>query len=221
MKYGPGGYIYAASNRNAVFRIPAGGGSSAPWASTGAVGVSSVYDIDFDSNNNLWGGGDNQSIVRITPGAPGSPPANTRAFPFVGDVRSVRFFQNYLYLAAKNDSVWNIWRTRVVSADSITPRELYLNFTSKFGATAVPNAMTFANDGDLFVAVDSLAGSLVVVHPDKTTEKFYPGLFKGRNIGLAYGAGKEMYIAQTGTTDALKKILKVDTQKQGAPNYGR
>ena len=221
LKLGPGGFMYAASNRNAVFRIPAGGGNSAPWASVAGVGVSFVVDFDFDQQGNIWGGGDNQSIVRITPGPPGSPPLGSRAFDFVGDVRAVRFFQNYLYLATKNDTVWNIWRTRIFSADSIGPRELYLNFTNKFTPLASAYAMTFANDGDLFVGTDSLAGSLVVIHPDKSAEPLYPGLFRGRSQTLAYGKGTEMYVSRTGLTDPEKKILRVNTQKQGAPYYGR
>ncbi|MEK7251621.1 MAG: IPT/TIG domain-containing protein [Bacteroidota bacterium] len=221
MKLGPGGYMYAAANRNAIFRIPPNGGNSAPWANTGSAGVSFVVDFDFDALGNIWGGGDNQKIVRVIPGAPGSPPLGSAAFPFSGNVNALRVFQNYLYLATKNDTVWNIWRTRVFSADSIGPKELYFNFTNKFGSLAGAYSMTFAADGDLFVGTDPDTGSLVVIHPDKSAERFYPGLFSGRIQGMAYGKGTEMYLSRTGSTDALKKILRVNTQKQGAPYYGR
>ncbi len=215
MKLGPGGFIYTAANRNAVFRIPAGGGSSAPWASVAAANVSFVHDFDFDQAGNIWGGGDNQNIVRV------AQDRSVKGFPFTGDVRGVRYFQSYLYLATKNDTVWNIWRTRIVSADSIGPRELYVNFTSKFGSLAGAYALTFAADGDLFVGTDSVAGSLAVIHPDKSAERFYPGLFSGQIQSMAYGKGTELYLSRTGSTDALKKILRVNTQKLGAPYYGR
>lgn len=221
MKFGPGGFLYTASNRNAVFRIPANGGNSAPWAATTPAGVQFVTDIDFDIDGNIWGGGDNSSIVRVRPGAPGSPPANVRSFPFAGDVRAVRYFQNHLYLAAKQDTTWTIWRTRVFSGDSIGQRENYFNFTARFGPAASPYVMTFAADGDLFVGTDSLAGSLVVIHPDKTAEQFYPGLISNRIANMSYGPGGLLYLARTGTGDAAKKILRVNTQKLGAPYYGR
>lgn len=221
MKIGPGGFLYTAANRNAVFRIPANGGNSVPWAATTSVGVQFVTDIDFDIDGNIWGGGDNSSIVRVRPGAPGSPPANVRAFPFAGDVRTVRYFQNHLYLAARQDTTWTIWRTRIFSGDSIGPRENYFNFTARFGAAATPYTMTFAADGDLFVGTDSLAGSLVVIHPNKTAEQFYPGLISNRIVNMTYGPGNDLYLARTGTADAAKKILRVHTQKQGAPYYGR
>ncbi len=215
MKLGPGGYLYAAANRNALFRIPPGGGSAAPWASVAGAGVSFLYDFDFDPQGNIWGGGDNASIVRI------APDRSVRGFPFSGNVYGVRYFQNHLYLATKNDTIWNIWRARVFSADSVGARELYFNFSARFGSVAGAYALTFAADGDMFVGTDSLAGSLVVVHSDRSAEPFYPGLFKGRNQGLAYGKGVEMYLSQSGNSNAEKRIIYVNTQKLGAPYYGR
>lgn len=215
MKLGPGGYLYAAANRNALFRIPPGGGASAPWASVAGAGMSFLYDFDFDAQGNIWGGGDNAVIVRI------APDRSVRGFPFSGNVYGVRYFQNHLYLATKNDTVWNIWRVRVLSADSVGPRELYFNFTNRFGSLAGAYSLTFAADGDMFVGTDSLAGSVVVVHPDRSAEPFYPGLFKGRNQGIAYGKGVEMYLSQSGNSSAEKRIIYVNTQKQGAPYYGR
>jgi len=215
MKIGPGGYLYAAANRNAVFRIPPGGGSAAPWASVAGANVSLLYDFDFDPQGNIWGGGDNANIVRV------APDRSVRGFPFSGNVYGVRYFQGFLYLATKNDTVWNIWRTRIVSADSIGPRELYFNFTNRFGVAAGAYTITFAEDGDLLVGTDSVAGSIAVIHPDRTGEPFYPGLMKGRVQSLAYGKGVEMYAAQSGNTDALKRLLYVNTQKRSAPYYGR
>jgi hypothetical protein len=38
---------------------------------------------------------------------------------------------------------------------------------------------------------------------------------------MSYGPGGMLYLARTGTADASKKILRVNTQKLGAPYYGR
>jgi len=215
MKIGPGGGLYSVANRNAIWLTPAAGGPAAFWVRGGGLG--NMTDIDFDQQGNIWaGGGGNTSIYRVR-----VSDQNIREFPFTGDVSSVRYFEGALYLAAKNDTVWNIWRTRIFNADSVGPRELYFNFSGRFGLAGSANAITFASDGDMYVGTDSLAGSMVVIHRDKSSELFYTGLFKGRNVSLAYGNGTVMYVGQTGPADASKKTLRVETQKLGAPYYGR
>jgi hypothetical protein len=55
LKFGPGGYLYAARNSRAVNRFsPAGGSSAILWVAlpTGSV----ITDFDFDQSGNLWGG---------------------------------------------------------------------------------------------------------------------------------------------------------------------
>jgi hypothetical protein len=216
MKVGPGGYIYCAANRNAVFRINPGGGSSAPWASTAGVGVTAIADIDFDQQGNIWGGGDNTALVRI------KPDRSARAFPFTADVRSVRVFGVHLYVAARNDSLWNIWRFRIYSADSLGSPENYYAFSARYGANGPgAYAVTFAATGELFVGTDSSAGTIVLVRPNGTAEAFYPGLFRGRAVAFAFGKGEEMYVSRTGNSDADKKLIRVLTQMRSAPYYGR
>jgi hypothetical protein len=216
MKVGPGGFIYTAANRNAIFRIPAGGGASAPWASVAGAGLTSVFDLDFDQQGNIWAGGDNTALVRV------KPDRSALAFPFLGDVRSVRVYNNYLYVATKNDSVWNIWRMRIFSSDSLGARENYFAFSGRYGVNGPgAYAITFSTDGDMFVGTDSLAGTIVLVHPDKSSEPFYPGLLGGRVSAFAYGKSTELYFSSTGSSDANKKVIRVFTQKQGAPYYGR
>jgi hypothetical protein len=214
MKYGRDGGIYTTANRNAVFRIVPNGGSSAPWTSVGGAGVSFAYDLDYDQAGNIWTAGDNSVLARI------APDRTVKGFPFTGDVRSVRVFDGRLYLATRNDTIWNIWRSLIVSADSLAPRELYFNFSTNY-PSAGAYAITFASDGDMFVGTDSSAGTIVVVHPNKTHEKLYPGLLKDRCVAFAYGIGTEMYFSRTGLTDASKKVIRVNTQKTSAPYYGR
>ncbi len=211
LRVGPGDTLYNAANQIGMFRIFPNGVNEEPFWFRGGVG--SIFDVDFDQGLNIWAGGDNQEVYRI------KRDKSIRSFPFAGDVRSVRVYNGNLYCATKNDSVWNIWRSRIVSADSLAPRELYFNFSANY-PNAGAYAITFSTDGDMFVGTDPFAGSMVVVHPDRTHEKFYPGLFSGTFVTFAYGIGNEMYVSSTGT-DANKKVLRVNMQKQGAPYYGR
>lgn len=212
LKVGPGDTIYAAANGPGMFRIYPQGVNETPNWFFGGVGR--ISEFDFDQARNIWAGGDNQEVYRI------KRDKSIRSFPFAGDVRSVRVYNGNLYCSIRNDSLWNIWRSRIVSADSLAPRELYFNFSANY-PNAGAYAITFSSDGDMFVGTDPLAGSMVVVHPDGTHEKFYPGLFSGKFVAFAYGVGTEMYVSSTGTTDANKKVLRVDMQKQSAPYYGR
>jgi len=214
LKVGPDG-IYAAALRNAIFLIPLTGGNSALWLLGGALGI--VYDFDFDQQGNIWAGGNNTAIYRVTPAK------IVKAFPFVGDVRSARVFQGRVYLAAKVDTVWGVWRFPIISADSLGPLEQYFNFTAAYGAANGAYAITFTSDGDMFIGTDAAAGSLIVVHPDRTSEVFYAGVLKAQSLLFTYDRGTNLYITRTGNAadNADKKIIRVNTQKMSAPYYGR
>jgi IPT/TIG domain len=214
LKVGPDG-IYGAALRNAIFLIPPTGGAAAVWVVGGGLGT--LYDFDFDQQLNIWAGGNNQSIYRITPAKA------VKAFPFVGDVRSVRVFQNQIYLGAKVDSVWGVWRFPIISSDSLGPVEKYFDVTANNGSANGAYAVTFAADGDMFVGTDAGAGSIILVRPDRSSEPFYPGLFKAQHILFAYTRGTDMYSVRTGPAadNADKKLILINTQKPGAPYYGR
>lgn len=212
MKYGRDGGIYTTSNRNAVFRIPPGGGNAAPWVSVGGAGLTFAYDLDFDAAGNLWTGGDNTALARI------APDRTVRAFPFTGEVRSIRVYNSFLYCATRNDTIWNIWRARI-AGDTLQPRELYFNFSQHYPRAAA-YAITFANDGEMYVGTDSLAGSIVAVRPDRTHQKLYPGVLSGRSVAFAFGTGIYMYVSRTGDRDSDKRIIRLNMQKTSAPYHG-
>jgi hypothetical protein len=214
LKLGPGGYMYAAVNFPFIFRIPPGGGTSERWF-PGGGGVGKIFDFDFDQQGNIWGGGNNTAIYRI------KADKSSRAFPFVADVRSVRVFNGYVYAACQTfpDSLQKIVRFQLMG-DSLGPAETYFDFSAAYPAGGV-YALTFADDGDMFVGTDSVAGTVVLVHPDRTSERFYPGWFTSRIRLFAYGATTEMYAIRTGPTDDEKRMMRIFTQKTGAPYYGR
>jgi sugar lactone lactonase YvrE len=218
MKVGPGGVIYTVATRTAIFSIPAAGGASTIWLSGGGLGT--LVDLDFDANNNIWAGGigpggvAGTSLYRVTPAK------SVKAFPFVGSVRSVRVFNNYLYVSAKRDSLEKIFRLRLVSSDSLGTEEEYFNVSSVYGANGpTADAITFASDGDMYVGTSSNDGVLIV-HPDKTSEPLYPPLVLPETISMAYGSGPYLYLSRNFGT-ATKKIIRVNLQKNGAPYYGR
>lgn len=215
LKMGPGGYLYASRSLRALYRIAPGGGTPAIWLAP-ASGIGPVYDFDFDAQGNIWGGGNDVAIYRVKP----DPDKSVKAFAFTGNVRSVRVYNGYVYLAATTDTVDNIWRFRIISSDSLGPAENYFNFSAKYGVTgAGAYAITFSSDGEMYVGTDGPDG-IILVHPDKSWEPFYPGLLIRQAYLFAWGAGSELYYIRKGAV-ASHTIIRINTQKSSAPYYGR
>lgn len=212
MKIGPGGYLYAARIVRALFRIPPGGGTATLWASSG-LGV--VYDFDFDAQGNIWAGGNNPAIYRI------KPDRSVKAFSFVANVRSVRVYDNYVWLGARVDTVEGVWRFRIISADSLGPVEKYFDFTANYPVRgAGVFAITFSADGYMFVGTDGPAG-IILVHPNRSWESFYPGLLRPKSVAFAWGKGTELYVTRERFAGSTPALIRINTLKAGAPYYGR
>ncbi|MGH7495467.1 MAG: IPT/TIG domain-containing protein [bacterium] len=212
LKFGPGGFLYGVTFERRILQIPAGGGAPVNWVVI-ANTVLRLNDLDFDREGNLWTAG-NVDLHRV------KPDKTVRSFPFVGVVRSVRIFNGAVYLAGNRDNTEKIWRVPIVSADEVGAEEVYFDFSSRYNGAAL--AITFAADGDLYIGTDA-PESIVVVHPDKSAEALYPGLFVAPGISFAWGTTDFLYLTQQGSIadDIQQTILKVNMLKKGAPYYGR
>ncbi|MDZ7288572.1 MAG: IPT/TIG domain-containing protein [candidate division KSB1 bacterium] len=219
LKMGPNGVLYAARIQRVIFQIPAGGGPPAVFVSTG---LGTIYDLDFDSAKNIWAGGSNDFIYRV------KPDKSVKSFPFKANVRSVRVFKDggteYVYLAGNRDGLEKVWRLPIISADEVGAEEEYFNFSAIAAGPAI-YAITFAADGDMYLGTDA-PEAIFVIHPDKSYEPLYPGLFQPKTLLFAWGKGTELYLTREKTTDAAGKItpqtiLRINTKKNGAPYYGR
>jgi hypothetical protein len=216
MKVGSGGAIFAVAARAIVFRIPPGGGAAGVW--TSGSGLGNLYDLDFDANGNLWTGGPSTAsgagIFRIR------PDKAVRAFQFAGTVRSVRVFNGYLYVGGKRDSLEKVWRYPFVATDSLGAEEEYFNVSTRYGAnTFGVYAITFSNDGDLYVGTDAPDG-ILLVHPDKSSEPYYPGIITPHTVAMAWGSGSRLYQSRGGLS-TTKTVVDINALKTGAPYYGR
>jgi len=208
LKMGPNGYLYAARNSRAVYRFSPGGGSSAAlWVAlpTG----STIYDLDFDQNGNLWGGGNSTNIYRV------QSDKTITTFPFVGNVRSLRVYNGYLYFAARTEAGEKIWRAQISSSGLGTP-EIYFDFAAY--PTNTPLAITFSSDGVLYIGTDSPDG-IVIVNPNKTYSAPYGAYKASFGTGLSYfawGGADDLY---TSTSNGI--LLKFTIRgKKSAPYYG-
>ncbi|MBM4167700.1 MAG: hypothetical protein FJ215_00875 [Ignavibacteria bacterium] len=219
MKMGPGGILYTARILRAIYQIPAGGGSPTIWVAFGDLGT--VYDLDFDAAGNVWAGGNNDFIYRVR------PDRSVKAFPLTANVRSVRVFNNYVYVAGKvfPDSSERVVRFQIISSDSLGPRDDYFNLTASAlgGPGRTIYAINFAADGDMYVGTD-MPDPMLVVRPNRTVEQFHSGLTSPAIHLLAWGQGTNFYAvrgtAVGGTITKSIKIFRVNALKNGAPYLG-
>ena len=215
LKYGPDNIIYGAKQLRGIWQIPEGqAATNAPWR-VFPTGVK-IYDLDFDVNKNIWAVGDNENIF-YAPGD-GSDPV---PFPFKANLRSVRYFENYIYVAGGKDGVQGVWRFEMLAPDNIGPAELYYDLTADYpGVLTRINAITFAEDGDLYVGTN-LTEVILIVHPDKTVEPLYPGTLTRNALLFAWGPDTFLYYLREAEDGNTQTIIKLDMQKSGAPHYGR
>jgi len=209
LKMGPGGYLYAARNSRLIARFPPGGGTSAETWLTFPVGTF-ISDIDFDQTGNLWGGGNNTKIYRIEPNA------TITSYTFVGNVRSLRVFNDYLYFAARTADGEKIWRAQISPSGLGTP-EVYFDFSLAY-PTCTPRAITLSSDGVLYIGTDAPYG-IVVVDPAKAyiaPFEAYEAMFGTGLSYLAWGSSGSLYAS---TVEGILLEFRVRGQ-QSAPYYG-
>ncbi len=213
LKVGPSGILYGATVERRILQLSAS--SATTWVSSG---LGTIYDFDFDAEKNLWAGGNNDFIYRVR------ADKNLKPFPFKANVRSVRIFNGHVYLAGNREGQEKVWRLPIVSADVLGPEEEYYDYSANYGGNVW--ALTFAADGDMYLGTDA-AEAILVVHPNKTVEPLYSGLFVPKTLLFAWGKSTELFVAREKTIDgsaniiASQTILRINMQKESAPYYGR
>jgi hypothetical protein len=209
MKMGPGSVLYGVRNVKGIFTFKVGDTKPAVFASTG---LGNIIDIDFDANKNLWGVGNNTDVYRV------KPDKSIAKFAFKANLRTVRVFNNYLYVAGILDNVTKVWRFPI-NGDDLGAVEEVLNFTEKVGGASTIYCITFSADGYMYIGTDA-AASVYLLSPSGTLEGLYPGQFTPRTISFAWGLGTNLYLTHETTGTEQQMIFRVNTQKQGAPQYG-
>ena len=209
MKMGPGGYLYSARNFRALYRYtPGGGAAGAVWV-VFPIGTS-IADFDFDQNGNTWAAGNGTNIFCI------QQSKTLTTTPFVGNIRSMRVYNGYLYFAAKTDAGEQIWRAQISSTTLGTP-EVYYNFGASYPAYS-PLAITFSSDGIMYVGTNMPEG-LLIVYPSKVTSTPYSAYTASFGTGLSYFAWGKSDDLYASTTNGI--LLKITLRgKTSAPYFG-
>jgi hypothetical protein len=207
--------IIGARRQPAVFEITEGVAAK-PFATQG---LKAIYDIDFDQSLNIWAGG--KDLFRIT------PDKNIKSFNYTNDIKSIRIFNDYLYILTTVDSSDLIRRFRINSADELGPVEDVFNITQTFPSEnnikILGTDFEFAADGDIILGTTKRVNPIVVVHPDGTSEPLYPGVVPDntRVFAFDWDPGNYLYFTREASGTIIQSVIRLDMQKSGAPHYGR
>lgn len=217
LRVGPDGALYGArgpATAPLIYRAPPEGGSMTSWVS----GIGNIRAFDFDQNGNVWAGGNNnQYIYRIT------PEEDVQEFPFDHNVYSMRVYDGYLYIVAEDGGNFTIWRFQILSDDELGQAEVYFAFTNEVGGNIGAFAVTFSEDGEMFIGTDG-PDAMIIVYPDRTWEIFYPGLIEPKTRGFAWGSGNDLFVVRESHGEApdrtTQRLFRLNTQRERASYYG-
>lgn len=221
LKFGQAGELFAARRVKGIVTI-AEGQTAKTWVSS-SNGIGTIADFDFDADGNVWAGGDNASLYRVTAAK------NVKSFAFKANIRSVRVYNSYLYVAGFKDGSEGVWRFQIVNSDSLGTEELYYDYKSSYPTGSI-QAITFSADGDLYIGTDGVE-TIVIVKPDKSSKVLFEGILNPLNKSLFnsfyWGTGVYLYFIRqavdaTDAATAPVAIIKVNTKNilGGAPYYG-
>jgi hypothetical protein len=218
MKFGPEGYLYLVRNLRLIARVPPGGGAEENWLPI-RVGTRFV-DLDFDEYGYLWAVGGNDAIFRVNVND-----QSVEEFPFNADIKSVRYFDGYLYVSALKDSNGDtksaIWRFPLDGTGNLGEAEIYFAFSDQYpGNNAIALAITFSSDGYMYVGTDG-PDAIIVVHPGGNSwEALYPGLISPTGMIFAWGKGPNLYYTRGEIGNNRQALVRINTQRESAPYYG-
>jgi hypothetical protein len=207
------GDIYAARNLRGIWKLTQNTvPSTAPWSIT-PTGTR-VWDFDWDQNQNIWAVGNNSVIIKV------KPDLSTSTYDFTANLRTVRYFNGYLYVAGSKDNLEKVWRFQINSSGDLGAAEEFLNLSAIYSAVTI-NTMTFSSDGVLYLGTNKITNPIIEVKPDRTVSDFYPGIIPASDVlSFYWPQGQQFlyFIRKADTRD--QTVIRVNMLKNGAPYFG-
>lgn len=169
-----------------------------------------VNCINYDKNRNvLWAGANNGTVYRITLNK------DVKKFTISGNCNALRVTANTIYAVASDNNKELIWKIPVISADSLGTPELYFDVSSGIDSLIKISDIVVDQDGYLYIGTDKETDPIYVIHPDKSFEIFYSGIFNSAVYSLVWGNDKYVYMSNT-IKSVNTTIFKIDMQKLGS-----
>jgi IPT/TIG domain len=225
LKYHSDGYLIGVYGNRAIFIIEAGV-KPAVFVNTGDNSIK-LNTFDFDKNKTIWAGGKGGKIVSV------KPDKSFKFFDYDFEIAGLRVFDDHLYAISGEALSQSIVRFPIISPDSIGAVEEVFNFSANVETGVVANSLTFAADGQMYIALSPLdigdpIDPIMFVDNDGSFGTWYPGLIASSASTFTWGVGTEMFIIRnrypadrTAAPTFPQNIIIVDMERLGAPEFGR
>ncbi len=224
MRIGPGGALYIQrTSQRTLFRIPPGGGEAEEFITfPESVGGQTVRltSFDFDEHGNIFAGGVGGGLVVFN--TLGNS-FGTEEYLDGAKIKSIRVYDGYVYLGLED----GVWRNEILSDTGNVGSGTMVFDWDDAGSLSNSDlkSITIAADGDILIgSANTSATSLdpiLVVHPDGTSEPLYPGQLTLPATQMVWGNGNFVYVNRMNRDEELRRIIRVNLLKPGAPYFGR
>lgn len=233
LKFGPDGIILGAraDKVQALFQIVP---NAKPEVYVILPNNTQVIDFDVDDQKNIWVGGVGGKIFSIS-----YPSKQIKEFVFTGSVNAVRVYkdgsQTYLFTSVVRGGVEKIYRSAINVDGSLGTEEVYFDLSTIYNSGVATRAITFSEDGVLFVGNNGI-NPVITIDKNKSVKNLYPELLKAdlfnsqkldELISFSWGPDDDLYIVRKReqefkqSQESFQNIVRVLTQRRGAPYYGR
>jgi hypothetical protein len=203
-----GSTLYGAKGRAGVWKFEPGVvPPNAPWV----IVDGNINDMDFDANGMMWAAG--AHIYRIDPNL-----AASKKFPLPSgaNIRSVRVFENYLYVGGTLSGKDGVWRYQILGPDDLGPQELFYDLSANY--TGLVKAITFDITGRLYIGTSNVQNPILLVE-NGSGRFLYPGSLEGPADWFAWFDGPYMlYVKNVSAGES--ELIRVFTGSSTAPYYG-
>lgn len=224
MRVGPSGALYIQrTSQRIIYSIPPGGGDAQEFITfPESVGGQSVRltSFDFDEHGNIYAGGIGGGLVASNVNG------NSYGLDQYLDgvkIKSVRVYDGYVYLGRED----GVWRSEIQSdTGSVGTAEQVFDWANSGSfSDSDLKSITFAADGDMLIGTSNTSNTsldpILVLHPDGSTESLYPGQLLLPADHIVWGNGVYAYVNRANRDAELRRIIRINLLKPGAPYYGR
>jgi hypothetical protein len=210
--------IYACRNREGIWKVIEGQTpSNSPWRIYNSG--DNMLDLDFDNNDYIWSAGSTTKIYKVK--RTDINDFKSFTLPFTGSIiRGIRYFNGALYFGGTIVGKERVYKVPVLSNGDLDLDNLEQMAVISDIRSCLVKAITLDNEGNIYVGTDLADDPIYIIYPDKRVEVFYPGVLKGKVLGFAWDSETNLIYARERLNDKETNIIvKVNTLKQGAPNY--
>lgn len=209
-------YLYAVRGLRAIFRFKQNGTQETFVAVPTTLESAKLVSIAFDAKNNVWTGGNNLNIYRVL------PDKTTKAFAFAADVRALRVKDGSLYILAKKDGAFSLFKAPIQANNDLGT----IAKIADLGLTGSDEAFAFAlaSDGTMYVGTNRMSNPILAIIGEGASAKvstLYEGIFSGLMRSFVWGNKPYLYVAQgllpTGTGSGIPaNFFRINTRRTPA-----